>query len=104
MSKASKLSARARIIRGPYSPEIQVSVKDDEMRAQFNLLHNLISFLRSPVKSEVFQCTWGEFHSEPNGDASIGWQLDMSKYRDHGICMEPGKQFFILLIFYHVLV
>jgi len=42
------------------------------------------------IIDRINTCTWGEFHSEPNGDASIGWQLDMSKYRDHGICMEPG--------------
>lgn len=42
------------------------------------------------IIDRINTCTWGEFHSEPNGNASIGWQLDMSKYRDHGICMEPG--------------
>merc|ERR1711915_798161 len=41
------------------------------------------------IIDRINTCTWGDFHRQNNGNASIGWQIDMSKYRD-GICMEPG--------------
>jgi len=41
------------------------------------------------IVDRINTCKWGEFHRQDNGNASIGWQIDMSNYTD-GICMEPG--------------
>merc|ERR1719206_1042479 len=41
------------------------------------------------IVDRINTCTWGDFHRQENGNASIGWQIDMSNYRK-GICMEPG--------------
>jgi len=45
------------------------------------------------VVDRINTCKWGEFQRDKTtGNASIGWQLDMSNYQDQdGICMEPGK-------------
>jgi len=42
------------------------------------------------IIDRINTCSWGDFKKEKNGSATIGWQLDMSKYRKEGVCMEPG--------------
>eukprot|EP00092_Neocalanus_flemingeri_P008632 GFUD01009301.1.p1 GENE.GFUD01009301.1~~GFUD01009301.1.p1 ORF type:complete len:446 (-),score=56.75 GFUD01009301.1:37-1251(-) len=52
--------------------------------------------LKLPCKEEnklevnmSMPCTWGGLVREENGNAFIGWQLDMGQFSE-GICMKPG--------------
>jgi len=83
--------------------EALTSCNEDDrtlLRSEIDVEENTEYYFQNPVMDckkdnkiiidRINTCSWGDFQKEENGDASIGWQLDMSKYRDTGVCMEPG--------------